>query len=68
MYKQTTLEIGEENYEKGYLGYDKNAVLKVSKNLGHNREDVVKNYLHVATTLDVRAVVYGRIEKEFLEF
>ena len=68
LYKQTTLEIGEENYEKGYLGYDKNAVLKVSKNLGHNREDVVKNYLHVATTLDVRAVVYGRIEKEFLEF
>lgn len=42
LYDQAAKEVGKENYVRGYLGYGKNAVLKVSKNLGHNRKDVIK--------------------------
>lgn len=52
-----------EDYKKGYLGYDERAVLEVSRNLGHNREDVVKNYLHVARSISPRKIIYGtRVE------
>ena len=57
LYEQTVNEICEKNYVKGYLGFDKNAVLKVSKNLGHNREEVLKNYLKVERSLNPKVII-----------
>lgn len=48
-----------EGYKKGYLGYDERAVLSVSKNLGHNRQEVIKSYLHVTRSINPREIVFG---------
>ena len=45
--------IVENGYsEKGYKGFDNASILNVSKNLGHNRDYVVKHYVCVQDYLD----------------
>lgn len=57
LYYQTAKEVGKENYVRGYLDYGKNTVLKVSKNLGHNRKDVIKSYLYASRSLNLLDIV-----------